>query len=236
MGGRNGLSARWHYNLGGLVVKRWIIGLVALVVLVGVKQASAVILLDNFGDGTFFTSGLVTEQAVLTKIDVGSSNVDISGFGTWGSLIFDGQLKGLVFKGDPPADDSIPTFQTSPLAASNGGPQWHDTQTISYTLQANSTYYMGIVFDKHFNFYYENPSAANSANGLTSPASGFSGSSGLALGFDNPLFDHAFVNAQHSIRIFGPSTPPVPEPSTLAIWSLLGLCGIGIGWYRRRKT
>jgi uncharacterized protein DUF4082 len=25
---------------------------------------------------------------------------------------------------------------------------------------------------------------------------------------------------------------PVPEPSTLAIWSLLGLCGIGIAWRR----
>ena len=29
---------------------------------------------------------------------------------------------------------------------------------------------------------------------------------------------------------------PIPEPSTLAIWSLLGLCGVGIGWYRRRKA
>ena len=29
---------------------------------------------------------------------------------------------------------------------------------------------------------------------------------------------------------------PIPEPSTLAIWSLLALCGIGIGWYRRRKA
>ena len=27
---------------------------------------------------------------------------------------------------------------------------------------------------------------------------------------------------------------PIPEPSTLAIWSLLGLCGIG--WQRRRKA
>ena len=28
----------------------------------------------------------------------------------------------------------------------------------------------------------------------------------------------------------------VPEPSSLAIWSLLALCGIGIGWHRRRKV
>ena len=28
----------------------------------------------------------------------------------------------------------------------------------------------------------------------------------------------------------------VPEPVTLAIWSLLGICGIGFGWRRRRKA
>ena len=28
----------------------------------------------------------------------------------------------------------------------------------------------------------------------------------------------------------------VPEPSTLAIWCLLAVCGIGIGWRRRRKA
>ena len=28
----------------------------------------------------------------------------------------------------------------------------------------------------------------------------------------------------------------VPEPCTLAIWSLLGVCGMGIGWRRRKQT
>ena len=36
-----------------------------------------------------------------------------------------------------------------------------------------------------------------------------------------------------SVRITGNA---VPEPSTLAIWSLLALCGIGIDWHRRRKA
>ncbi len=31
-------------------------------------------------------------------------------------------------------------------------------------------------------------------------------------------------------------TPPVPEPCTLAIWSLLGAVGMTTGWLRRRKT
>jgi hypothetical protein len=29
---------------------------------------------------------------------------------------------------------------------------------------------------------------------------------------------------------------PIPEPSTLIIWSLLGSLGIGFGWWRRRKA
>lgn len=33
-----------------------------------------------------------------------------------------------------------------------------------------------------------------------------------------------------------PPAPPIPEPSALVIWSVLGLCGIGIGWYRRRRA
>jgi putative pyrroloquinoline-quinone binding quinoprotein len=31
-------------------------------------------------------------------------------------------------------------------------------------------------------------------------------------------------------------TGVIPEPSTLAIWGVLTLCGIGIGWRRRRKA
>ena len=27
----------------------------------------------------------------------------------------------------------------------------------------------------------------------------------------------------------------IPEPSTLAIWSVLGALGMTLGWYRRRK-
>ena len=28
----------------------------------------------------------------------------------------------------------------------------------------------------------------------------------------------------------------VPEPATIMVWSLLGGCGIGLGWWRRRKA
>ena len=28
---------------------------------------------------------------------------------------------------------------------------------------------------------------------------------------------------------------PIPEPTSIAVWSLLGLAGIGAGWWRRRR-
>ena len=40
----------------------------------------------------------------------------------------------------------------------------------------------------------------------------------------------------HRIGFRVASSAAVPEPSTLIVWSLLILSGIGIGWYRRRKA
>ena len=46
-----------------------------------------------------------------------------------------------------------------------------------------------------------------------------------------------FSNTLHpNLRINTVSGPPIPEPSTVAVWGLLILCGIGIGWRRRRKA
>jgi hypothetical protein len=42
-----------------------------------------------------------------------------------------------------------------------------------------------------------------------------------------PEYDFVFSEGLHGV---------IPEPSTLVIWSLLGICGIGIGWRRRRKA
>jgi len=32
------------------------------------------------------------------------------------------------------------------------------------------------------------------------------------------------------------TTAPVPEPASLAIWSLVGMTGVGLGWMRRKRT
>ena len=49
----------------------------------------------------------------------------------------------------------------------------------------------------------------------------------LKIGTSNTYGADAYID-QISAR--------VPEPSTLAIWSVLALCGIAIGWRRRRKA
>jgi len=38
------------------------------------------------------------------------------------------------------------------------------------------------------------------------------------------------------ITVLSPEADPVPEPSTLVIWSLLGTLGITVGWRRRRSS
>lgn len=62
----------------------------------------------------------------------------------------------------------------------------------------------------------------------------------LRLNHDTLPGSAAFINVSqaadsNTVLTLDITTNPVPEPSTLAIWSLLALCGIGYGW-RRRKT
>lgn len=41
----------------------------------------------------------------------------------------------------------------------------------------------------------------------------------------------------NEIEFFGVAAPPpVPEPSSIALWSLLGLTAVGFGWWRRNKN
>jgi len=52
----------------------------------------------------------------------------------------------------------------------------------------------------------------------------------IVIGFEVPVDTFVFIDRFHI------ATECIPEPSTLVIWSLLALCGIGIGWRRRRKA
>jgi hypothetical protein len=53
-------------------------------------------------------------------------------------------------------------------------------------------------------------------------------------GFSNPLDGGTFSLAV-SDNALSLQFNPIPEPSTLIIWSLLGAFGISVGWWRRRR-
>jgi hypothetical protein len=59
------------------------------------------------------------------------------------------------------------------------------------------------------------------------------GGSGVASDFSLDVPDFGTASS-YLFTIRG--NPIVPEPSTVVIWSLLGLCSIGVSWYRRRKA
>ena len=40
----------------------------------------------------------------------------------------------------------------------------------------------------------------------------------------------------NSLILDGAVTPAIPEPATIIIWSLLGGCGIGLTWWRKRSA
>lgn len=53
----------------------------------------------------------------------------------------------------------------------------------------------------------------------------------------DPVQGHVgvYVDSQ-TTRFTDFDVSPIPEPSTLIIWSLLGTLGIAVGWWRRRKS
>jgi hypothetical protein len=49
--------------------------------------------------------------------------------------------------------------------------------------------------------------------------------------YDMDSWDGLFIS-----QISGEATPTVPEPATIIVWSLLGGCGIALGWLWNRKA
>ena len=62
-----------------------------------------------------------------------------------------------------------------------------------------------------------------------------------ALAYADPA-PYAEATAQVRVTLTPPPSVtlqpinPIPEPSTIAIWSLLGLVGLGFGWRKKRKA
>ena len=113
--------------------------------------------------------------------------------------------------------------------------QWYTTDPAKYIRPGNSV--------GEFSFTFEPTTAVVAGDDYTiwfggaNYGTGSSSSDTQALYFDT--FDNRF--ASQFVSGYGSgfeatlSLQPVPEPATLAIWSLLGTMGIGGVWLRRRR-
>lgn len=200
-------------------------GFMALAILIcGLGQAQASIIFNTMPDNPASTPETLLGRSIMNVITVGGSDVDITGFGTFGRLEAAGNLQWVIFANSL---GSSPLFSTGPVAASAGvSNMWYDSPAFAFTLKANTTYQMGLMADQLFTYNWDFPGVTVSQGGLTQG----SGDNGNAQDFANPVLTGGGV-VVNSLRIVG-----VPEPSSIASF-LIGTCVAGsAAWRRRRRT
>ena len=167
-------------------------------------------------------------SAILTVVNVGAAPVTIGSFGTFGHINTTGNLKWTIFNNTA---NSAPLFATAPVAALGGNTDfWNDSPAFSFTLNANTTYQLGVISDQAFIYIYDFPGTTVTAGGLTLPA----GTNGNASGFANPTLQGGNGTVLNSFRAFAPADASTPEPGSIA---LLVSCGLsGVAFLRRKRT
>ncbi len=79
------------------------------------------------------------------------------------------------------------------------------------------------------------------ANALLPANFGADGSDFAYMSSNNPIpggwgDGRDYWNVAYFVEYDTPDSPPIPEPTSLIVWSLLGALGITVGWWRRRKV
>ena len=234
-------------------MKRLLVGSAVVMLLVGAGKVEAVVVVPD--PGSFSPSAITLDfeslsvgTAVTTQYQ--SLGVVFSSVNGTGSPLVDlnesGGGQGLNGgPADPAVYTSIP--QDAPLLVTfvdpvTGDPSGATTAGGAFYIDEPTFIGRGLFFDVYGNLMYtfvldqtadfwglQVEAGDNLIGSILFDSSG--GYPGCSFGAD--------VSESYTIDnlIFEPVSA-IPEPSTLAIWSLLALCGIGIGigWRRRRKA
>lgn len=164
---------------------------------------------------------------ITTAVRVGSTDVTIGGFGTYGRLAANGGLRFVIFeagtRGRPVYDSGqVPT--TGSAAAG-----WYYSPMLTYTLRAGTEYRIGVIADRDFTYYWSVGGADVTAGGLTA-VGGVSGNTGRSFTAPVDFGDGAVSNP---IRIL-PRDPTTVTPAPPGIvLALTGLPAIALVWILR---
>lgn len=211
-----------------LLTRRALFAVVALTLALSGRASASVVIFNTMPTNPAGTPETLLGRSIMNVITVGPSDVTITGFGTFGQILEDGNLQWVIFSN---AVGSAPLFSTGPIAtAAPGADVWNDSPEFSFTLLANTTYQLGVMADKRFTYNWDFPGTAVSQGGLTQPQ----GINGNAFEFANPVLGIG-GSVVNSLRVFG-GTAAVPEPSTLALAGLAGLIGAVHALRRRRRA
>ena len=152
------------------------------------------------------------DDGLLSQIIVGASDVQIAGFGVWGSQLNDGNIKFAIFEAvffefEPGTilTSGVPVYISPAIAQVAATDQWFDSPALSLVLNANTTYYVGLISDQPFTFRYSANAPALTQNGLTSGQAGIAGANATMRTFTAPFFAGT-GSGQPAIRIKAANT------------------------------
>ena len=203
-----------------------IVGLALFLLTAGNVKAG--IIFNTMPDNPASTPETLLGRSIMSVLNVGPSDVQITGFGTFGRLNADGNVKWVIFGTNL---GSSPLFSTGPVSQpASAVDGWYDSPTIAFTLLANTSYRLGLMADQFFTYNWDFPGVAVSQGGLSVPANANSN----AENFASPVLT-AGGGVVNSLRVFG-DTQAVPEPTSLAIFGLSALGMVGMGLRRKQKA
>jgi len=175
-------------------------------------------------------------------IKVGNNPVNIDQFSMYGQQLADGNVRfdifdmtGITFTGGTPNSPVPRVYDSGSITTSaSGSLQWYSSPNFNLTLNANGTYYLGLISDQQFTYTWAIPSPTSDLGlGLSAPFSDGSvrGINGNFSNFSDPVFFRT-AWAQESIRVYGtPAAVPIPS----AFW-MFGTAIAGLAAKLRRKT